>query len=306
MNKRVFLTGAAGYIGGSLARHLDGKGYQIRGLVRKEAQLESLEHMGAQGVLGTLEDTRVLEENADWADIIINTADYEHMTSVETFLRHLAGSEKTYMHVSGSSIAGIIGEVADPHVFTEDSINPRPGKTHLHAIHKMCLNAAEDNIKTIVIVPSLIYGPTILHGTGFFSAWANWSKDVGFIPYLGQGENIWSNVHIDDLMDLFVLAIERAPAGSVYFAENGELSMTAMANLLQKELALPNRPRSLPRDQFVAKWGDTTTETVFGGNSRVNSQRARMDLSWTPKSDMVKHAELFLYRSDGGPKFTLI
>lgn len=306
MNKKVFLTGAAGYIGQSLARRLRNSSYQIRGLVRRAEQLTALEHIGIEAVLGTLEDARVLEEHAHWADIIINAADYEHVNSVATFLATLAGSEKTYIHVSGSSIAGVIGDVADPHIFHEDIISPRPGKRHLHTIHKMCQDAAEDNIRSIVIAPSLIYGPTALSETAFFSAWANWSRDVGFVPYLGLGENIWSSVHIDDLVDLFVLAIEGAPAGAVYFSENGELSMAAMANILQNELILPHSPRSLQRDQFIAKWGETTTETVFGGNSRVSSQRARAELRWAPKYNISTYAESLRCRSERGPRFTLL
>jgi len=37
--------------------------------------------------------------------------------------------------------------------------------------------------------------------------------------HAGPGENIWSNVHIDDLVTLYALAIEKAPAGAFYFVE---------------------------------------------------------------------------------------
>ena len=32
--------------------------------------------------------------------------------------------------------------------------------------------------------------------------------------FAGPGENIWSNVHIDDLVPLYLLAVDKAPAGS--------------------------------------------------------------------------------------------
>ena len=51
------------------------------------------------------------------------------------------------------------------------------------------------------------------------------AKKRGNAAHAGPGENIWSNVHIDDLVPLYALAIDKAPAGSFYFAENGENSM---------------------------------------------------------------------------------
>ena len=40
--------------------------------------------------------------------------------------------------------------------------------------------------------------------------------------YIGKGLNRWSNVHIQDLVNLYVLALEKAPSGAMLFAENGE------------------------------------------------------------------------------------
>ena len=51
------------------------------------------------------------------------------------------------------------------------------------------------------------------------------AKKRGNAAHAGPGENIWSNVHIDDLVPLYALAIDKAPAGAFYFAENGENSM---------------------------------------------------------------------------------
>jgi hypothetical protein len=50
-------------------------------------------------------------------------------------------------------------------------------------------------------------------------------KKGGVARYIGRGLNVWSNVFIDDMVDLFVLALEKATAGSFFFAESGEASM---------------------------------------------------------------------------------
>jgi nucleoside-diphosphate-sugar epimerase len=49
------------------------------------------------------------------------------------------------------------------------------------------------------------------------------ARKRGGAAHVGPGENIWSNVHIDDLVNLYIMAIERAPP--YYFAEHGKHSM---------------------------------------------------------------------------------
>src|SRR5256885_12443460 len=61
------------------------------------------------------------------------------------------------------------------------------------------------------------------------------SKKRGCATHAGAGENVWSNVHIDDLVTLYVLAIESAPPGAFLFAENGENSMRSEERRVGKE-----------------------------------------------------------------------
>ncbi len=41
------------------------------------------------------------------------------------------------------------------------------------------------------------------------------------VRIVGDGENRWTFVHVDDLADLYVRALERSPAGEVYLAASG-------------------------------------------------------------------------------------
>ena len=49
------------------------------------------------------------------------------------------------------------------------------------------------------------------------------ARKAGAVQVVGNGINHWSNVHIDDVADIYALAVEKAPAGAYYFAENGEI-----------------------------------------------------------------------------------
>ena len=61
---RIFITGATGYIGGSLAHRLLAEGHQVTGLVRSEARAEQARARGIAPLLGTLDDGEVLAREA--------------------------------------------------------------------------------------------------------------------------------------------------------------------------------------------------------------------------------------------------
>jgi nucleoside-diphosphate-sugar epimerase len=61
----------------------------------------------------------------------------------------------------------------------------------------------------------------------------------------GKGLNRYSNVHIDDLVDLYMLAIEKTPAASFFFAENGDASFKEIAESISRSLGLGGRTQSL-------------------------------------------------------------
>ena len=104
MHKTVFLTGSAGYLGGSLAETLIERDYDVLGLVRNEARADALARAGCEPVLGDLDDVAVLRAAARRADAVINAADSDHRGAVEVLLDALAGTGKPLLHTRGASI----------------------------------------------------------------------------------------------------------------------------------------------------------------------------------------------------------
>jgi uncharacterized protein YbjT (DUF2867 family) len=61
---KVFVTGATGYIGGSVAERLVGSGHAVLGLVRSEEKALVLKERRIHPILGTLDDAAILTNAA--------------------------------------------------------------------------------------------------------------------------------------------------------------------------------------------------------------------------------------------------
>jgi len=281
---KVFITGASGYIGGSVAHALVAQGASVSGLARSEAAADALKERGITPVIGTLDDADVLASAARAADVTINAANAGHRAAAEAMVNALAGTGKGFIHTSGSSIIGTRarGEfVAD--IFDEDTpFTPTPQRAARVAIDQMV--RAAPGVRAVVIAPSLIYG----RGTGAnpHSIQVPWlialAKKVGVAKHIGSGENRWANVHIDDLVTLYLAAAEKAPGGSFYFAENGENSMREVCEAVSRMLGQGGRTQSMTVEEAAAEWGEGPANDTMGSNSRVRAKRARAELGWTP------------------------
>jgi nucleoside-diphosphate-sugar epimerase len=292
---KVFVTGATGYIGGSVAERLVALGYKVSGLVRTKEKALLLKERGIEPILGTLDDSETLTSAAQQADAVIHAASADHPGSVVTLIAALERRGKTLIYTTGSGIAAdsAAGEYASSVVYTEDSyLEPVPFRRPRVAMNALVRQAAIDKgIRSIVICPSMIYGP----GRGLqpdsdqLPKLIALSRQVGAGVYFGKGLNRYSNVHIDDLVDLYVLALEKAPGGSFLFAENGDASFKEIAEMIGRTYGLGGKTVSLSVEDLVQQHGDAARYGVTS-NSRVSAVNARR-LGWSPKAPSL--AEYF-------------
>lgn len=287
----LFLTGATGYIGGSVALRLAEAGHRVRGLVRSAEAAAFLDARGMEPVLGSLDDTALLTREARCSDGVVHTASADHAPSVHALIAGLAGSSKPFVHTSGASVVGddARGQVPSGPVFDEDTpfaVDPR--KQARRDIDLCVLAAATHGVRSAVICPSLVYG--VGHGLKRNSVQipflvAN-ARAQGEVQIVGQGLNVWSNVHLDDLVALYLLVLDQAPPGAFYFAENGEASFGDLGAAIATRLGLPG---VVSLDPVVAaeRWGVPRACFSLGSNSRVRAVRARRELGWAPRHRSV-------------------
>ena len=288
---KIFVTGASGFIGGSIAAGLVRAGHRVRGLIRNPEHAAELERLGIEPVVGTLDDRALLVAQAQAADAVINAASSDHRAAVEALIEGLAGSGKPFLHTSGSSIVGDAsgGEAGAARIYSEDALpEPTEDKAARVAIDRLVLEAAHKNIRSAVLCNTLIYGHGAVAGSASVQLprLVRQAQKSGVVRHVGSGGNIWSNVHIDDVVELYRLALEKTPAGTFYFVENGEASVRDMTAAIARAMKL-GPAQDWPLKDAEQEWGYEMANYGLGSNSRVRGERARKLLGWQPQRTSV-------------------
>lgn len=284
---KIFITGATGYIGGSIAAYYANRGDQVVGLVRSKDKAEELQRRGVTPLIGTLEDVETLMHGARSADATINAADADHRGAAEAIIAAMAGTGKALIHTSGSSIVvdDAKGEFASDKIFPDDA--PFVVMDHRRTRYDIdCLvrtAGVTQGIRSAVICPTTVYGA----GRGMqvdsdqIPKIIAHSKDRKAGVHIGKGANIWSNVFIDDLVELYALALEAAPAASFFFAENGENTLKEVAESVSKSLGFGGKTETWDLIDATEKLG-MWPRVALGTNCRVRSTNAKRLLDWKP------------------------
>ena len=124
---KVFVTGATGYIGGSVSTKLLENGHEVIGLARSAEAAVALKKRGIEPLSGDINAYTPFVEAVKRVDAVINAANSDNAFVVHALLDGLKGTGKTLIQTSGSSVVGGYenGEASDA-TFDEDTPMPRP------------------------------------------------------------------------------------------------------------------------------------------------------------------------------------
>jgi nucleoside-diphosphate-sugar epimerase len=276
---KVFITGASGYIGTAVAERLRDAGHETYGLARSDAAAAKLDAAGVVPVRGDLTRPDTLTEPARASDAVMNLATtYDAKVdgpAIEALLRGLEGSGKPFIYTSG------IWSHGDTHGRVVDESTP-PEPVELVAwrvgVEQRVLDAARHGVRSVVIRPSVVYG----RGGGIPGEWAQSARSLGAARYVGTGRNRWPAVHVDDLADLYLLALERAPAGTLLLAVNDDEAHTIaeLAAAASRGAGAGGRTESWPLEEARTKLGAYADALVV--DQLASARRAKQLLGWQP------------------------
>lgn len=228
------MTGASGFIGGRLARALDARGYRLRCLVRAPERAAQLAMLGAELLVGDAADEEVQRRGMASARYAIHLAgtydlglvDEAAMTRVNVagtraFLEALRRSEVERAIYTSTTMA--LGPARDAEG-GEDDVNAGPyvsvyERTKTEA-HRLALEAQRNGASLIIVCPALVYGPGDNGPSG------RYVQDVlrRRVPGLSLEPAWFSYVHVDDVADGMVAALERGRIGTTYVLSGEHVS----------------------------------------------------------------------------------
>jgi nucleoside-diphosphate-sugar epimerase len=304
---RIFVTGASGWIGSAVVPELLDAGHQVVGLARSDESAHALEAAGVDVVRATIDDLDVLGATAAASDGVIHLA-FKHdeafsgdfagaaaadRRAIETFGDALAGTDRPFVIASGTLglAPGRIATEQDGR--SSDSAPPMGGPEARHANAHLTLALASRGVRSSVVRLS----PTV-HGdgdNGFMATIIGIARAKGVSGYIGDGSNRWPAVHRFDAANLFRLAVETAPAGSVLHGvgEQG-VPVRDIATVIGRQLGLP--VVSISPDDAAEHF--TWLAGFLGVDSPASSELTRELLDWTPTHpDLIADLEKGYYFS---------
>lgn len=111
------------------------------------------------------------------------------------------------------------------------------------------------------------------------------AKRTGAFPYADfTRDHNWSFVHVDELADLYVLVMERSPAGESYYAgAQSGIKSKFLAGSLSRGTG--NDARTIETDlaDLLHLVGNPFTAEFWNWNNQSSSQKARNVLGWDPR-----------------------
>ena len=279
---RILVTGASGWIGSASVSELLSAGHEVLGLARSDAAAATISSLGADPGAGSLEDLKGLRRITARVEGVVHLGyvhDFSRMevaaqtdfAAIEIFAAGLAGTGGPLLIASGT-LGLATGRPATELDRPDPALHPRLRNA------TYTLDLANRGIRSMVVR----FAPTVHGGDGdhgFAAVLSRIARERGISAYLGDGLNRWSAVHRLDAAKLVQLAVDKAPAGSVWHAVGEEgLATRDIAEALGQYHHVP--VTSVPMDQARAHFD--WIGMFFGMDAPASNAITRDRLGWSP------------------------
>lgn len=248
MSTLALVTGANGFVGSHLISRLLARGYRVRSLVRRSANLRWISTLPVELAYGDLADRESLRNAVEGVDIVFHTAGVIKANSLDGYLRancvgtaNIAEASasvgvKRFLHVSSLAAAG---PTADGAPLTESAPCCPVSDYGLSKLRgEEEVRRLSDRLSFTIVRPPVVYGPRDEGVLEFFKLAA-----FGIVPSFGE-RRYYSIIYVDDLVRGIVAAAESPEAaGGTYFIANdlpselGEI-LGAIADSLGKKSSI--------------------------------------------------------------------
>jgi nucleoside-diphosphate-sugar epimerase len=258
------VTGATGFIGGSLADSLSASGWEVRVVVRPSSRTRLRGSERYRVFEADLAGSAgALEEAVAGCDVVFHAAAIRDRwgTSPEEYRRvNVEGTRRLLVAAAGRaprfvyiSSVGVLGWPGVDGIDESFPVDVRPGEIDYHgtkAAAEQLVRAGRAGVETVIVRPTITYGPGDADGmlTRLISLIAR-----GRFVRIGRGENRLHLTYIDDLVQGLILAGTHPSASEETFILAGPGPILVRELIAQIDEALGLEPSSLYLPESLAR-----------------------------------------------------
>ena len=287
---KVFLTGATGFVGAHVARHLADQGAELRMLVRATSNLANIEGLGGETVVGNLLEPEGLRTAMRGCDAVMHVAaDYRlwvrdpnvmYAANVEgtRALLRIAGEEGVPRFVYTSSVAtmgfksdGTIVDEATP-VSLADMIGHYKRSKFL--AEQAAIDAARAGQQVIILNPTTPIGAQDVKPTPTGRIVVDFLNRK-FPAYVDTGLNL---VDVSEVARTHCLALETGRPGERYILGGENLTLKQILDKMSAITGLPSPTAKVPHALAMtfAFFDEMFTGRLLGKEPRATVEAVRM------------------------------
>lgn len=263
----IFLTGATGYIGSTVATALRKHNHEVTALVRPDADTKHLRDFGVGILAGDLQSLPSLREQLRGVgfDAFVHTAQSRpnpaepDRGAIDTFLA-LGG------HIVYTSGVWVLGNTKEADEMTPvqplDIVAWRPPHEDI------VLDAGG-----AVLRPGCVYG-------GRQSLCADWfaaAEQQRATNVIGDGTNRWAMVDVRELAELYVRIVEQKTTGMLHGIDDSDATLDECIRAVNADVAIEHVPLETARAN-MGPFAD-----ALAVDQRISSTRTRELTGWTPR-----------------------
>jgi dihydroflavonol-4-reductase len=243
---RALVTGASGFIGGNLVRELVKQGHQVKALVRKESNKDSLQDLKVEFSPGDLLDGESLERAMQDCDVLFHAAAMYTFWSADPHLivgtnvegtRNILQTAKKHgikkvVFTSSESTVGIDNKSGLGKESMQASLKHIPGdyKKSKYLAEEIARQMCLEGLPVVIVNPTTPIGPYDVKPTPTGKIITDYLNGKMF-ACVNTGLNV---VDVEDVARGHILAMEKGRPGERYLLGNQNLTLRGMMSILEK------------------------------------------------------------------------
>ena len=283
---KIFVTGATGFLGSHVARHLLADGADLRLLTRSTSRTDNIEALHAECVVGDLRDLESLKRGMAGCEVVFHVAaDYRlwAVNGQELYHSNVDGTRNILQAARESGVRRVVytssvatmGFGNNGHMTDEStpvSLANMIGdyKRSKFMAEQLVLDAARGGQDVVLVNPTTPIGERDIKPTPTGQIVVDFLKRK-FPAYVDTGLNL---VDVSDCAEGHLLAMEKAVPGERYILGGENLTLKQILDKLAAITGLPSPSIKLP---YAVAYATGVVDTLITGKIRGREPRVTLD-----------------------------